>query len=337
MAAMNTAATGTPHYHAKILDELLGKERNLPPEARGKVERHWWDDDVCKHWLVAYCPYGLFTNTKSSLGPCPGNHDPYIKTLWEAESPAVREKYTAAYEGELMVVIERAVAGLDRKLKQSQERLAMDEAAQLGTALMEELHGIEDKVSVAVDEIRAAADAGRVDAAAELMNGLDALMADRQAMLDRPEVSSVTAMTRRHELCMDCGALTSTNDNIVRKTSHLEGRQHTGFLKIRATLADMRRRGIRRLPAYALAPPSDRAGSKPGGGRSQSSQGVGGGRDDRYASRGRGGGGRSGGRGGGYYDREPRRRGPPSRGRGRRDGGGGGGSGGGGEARPWYA
>ena len=69
-----------------LLDELMGAERNAPLSQRnsggggsgtgaggGGASRRlprFDDPDVCKLELAGLCPHGLFTNTRSDLGPC---------------------------------------------------------------------------------------------------------------------------------------------------------------------------------------------------------------------------------------------------------------------------
>lgn len=50
------------------LDELMGKDRNLPLQERLKKQEHFDDQDVCKYVLVSFCPHDLFPNTKADLG-----------------------------------------------------------------------------------------------------------------------------------------------------------------------------------------------------------------------------------------------------------------------------
>jgi RNA-binding protein Luc7-like 2 len=54
-----------------MLDELMGKERNLPPEERTGKGISYKDALICKYALAGLCPYGLFKNTKSDLGNTP--------------------------------------------------------------------------------------------------------------------------------------------------------------------------------------------------------------------------------------------------------------------------
>lgn len=51
-----------------MLDELMGKERNVPLAERTNRRIRFTDEDVCKYDLVAMCPNQLFKNTRSDLG-----------------------------------------------------------------------------------------------------------------------------------------------------------------------------------------------------------------------------------------------------------------------------
>jgi len=51
-----------------MLDELMGKERNVPLTERNTHALTWDDPGVCKYQLCGPCPSKLFKNTKSDLG-----------------------------------------------------------------------------------------------------------------------------------------------------------------------------------------------------------------------------------------------------------------------------
>lgn len=58
-----------------LLDELFGKERNVPISKR-KNDAHYWNDDVCKNTLVAICFNDLWKHTKyDHEGECTKRHD----------------------------------------------------------------------------------------------------------------------------------------------------------------------------------------------------------------------------------------------------------------------
>jgi hypothetical protein len=51
-----------------MLDELMGKERDVPLDRRSNKVIKFTDSMVCKHALSGLCPNTLFTNTRSDLG-----------------------------------------------------------------------------------------------------------------------------------------------------------------------------------------------------------------------------------------------------------------------------
>ncbi len=51
-----------------MLDELMGKERNVPLTQRSAKTIRWDDSSVCKYQLCGVCPSKLFKNTKSDRG-----------------------------------------------------------------------------------------------------------------------------------------------------------------------------------------------------------------------------------------------------------------------------
>ena len=70
---------------AAMLDELMGRNRNTAPNDKNRVT-HWSDDpEVCRFYLVDFCPHELFTNTKADLGPCGKVHDDNMRKIYEEE------------------------------------------------------------------------------------------------------------------------------------------------------------------------------------------------------------------------------------------------------------
>lgn len=51
-----------------MLDELMGKERDVPVDKRSNQHSTFNSKEVCKYALCGLCPYGMFKNTKSDLG-----------------------------------------------------------------------------------------------------------------------------------------------------------------------------------------------------------------------------------------------------------------------------
>lgn len=82
------------------LDELLGKDRNLPRSERLKKREHFDDDEVCRYYLVAFCPHELFINTRSDMGRCKKRHDTFFKQQFLNDPN--RLYYQKKYEAQLL-------------------------------------------------------------------------------------------------------------------------------------------------------------------------------------------------------------------------------------------
>ena len=69
---------------AAMLDELMGRNRNVAPHENVR-ELVWSDPEICRYFLVDFCPHDLFTNTKADLGPCGKIHDEDLKQKFTLE------------------------------------------------------------------------------------------------------------------------------------------------------------------------------------------------------------------------------------------------------------
>ena len=77
---------------ASMLDELMGRNRNFAPDDASAKELKWTDSDVCKYYIVQFCPHDLFTNTKADLGTCGKIHDDALKVRWFDNSCSTRPR-----------------------------------------------------------------------------------------------------------------------------------------------------------------------------------------------------------------------------------------------------
>ena len=105
----------------KTLDHLMGKDRDLPLNERLSHQKHFDSPDVCKYFLLGFCPHGLFPNTKSDLKECKDRHDQQFKIMFENDPN--KEQYQIKYEEKLMEYLEKLVAEVDKKMKKSMERV----------------------------------------------------------------------------------------------------------------------------------------------------------------------------------------------------------------------
>ena len=68
-----------------LLDQLMGRNRNLAASEKPANQLHWRDKDICPYFLCGFCPSDLFVNTKSDLGPCEYIHDEALVNQFKEE------------------------------------------------------------------------------------------------------------------------------------------------------------------------------------------------------------------------------------------------------------
>ncbi|KAI3656911.1 hypothetical protein MP638_007354 [Amoeboaphelidium occidentale] len=246
-------------YARNLLDKLMGPERNQ----NNRKKLNYWDQMVCKNYIVDFCPHDLFVNTKSDLGPCTKVHDDNLKAEYEAaqkgESQNLPPGGLPNYEHHLYLACERLVRDLDRKIRKANERLT-----QKGDANIERINQItrdertermvvfEEKIKELQEKMENCAMEGLVDEAKDLMRQVETYQSQLEA-LKQEEL-----MEKKMETCEVCGALLVINDVTDRVTSHLEGKQHNGYIKLRQKYEELK---AKYAPARDHEYPSHSSGS----------------------------------------------------------------------------
>ncbi|CAN6569222.1 uncharacterized protein LOC126625568 [Malus sylvestris] len=228
-----------------LLDELMGSARNLTEEERKGYKEITWDDkEVCKAYMVRFCPHDLFVNTRSDLGPCSKIHDPKLKESFE-ESPR-HDAYVPKFEAELAHFCEKLVMDLDRRVKRGRERLAQEvepaPAPPLSAEKSEQLSVLEEKIKNLLEQVEALGEAGKVDEAEALMRKVDMLNSEKTALAQQPQNDKVLmlAQEKKMALCEICGSFLVANDAVERTQSHVTGKQHIGYGMVRDFIAEFK-------------------------------------------------------------------------------------------------
>ncbi|KAI8137191.1 hypothetical protein BJV82DRAFT_583923 [Fennellomyces sp. T-0311] len=217
-------------YQKAMLEELMSQYVDVD-------NKDFWDDSVCKHYLVAYCPSQLFTNTKSDLGPCDKIHNDRLKERYQ-NAP---DKHKYHYEAEFYDYLNKLVNDLGRRIRNGKGRLNIqgeDKLAELRKEEREEkIVLIDVKIKEMLQKIEEAGEEGRVQEATELTAEVEKLQAEMSQLKDNIDGSK---SEKRMEVCQVCGAFLVTNDSSDRLEAHYQGKQHQGYLKIRETLDQMK-------------------------------------------------------------------------------------------------
>ncbi|KAI8871586.1 LUC7-domain-containing protein, partial [Ramicandelaber brevisporus] len=209
---------------------------------------HYSDPEVCKHLLVELCPFELFTHTKSDLGEC----------QFKVHSTQLQEDYRKSrnygklgYEREFYAVLDSIIQNLDRRIAKQRARLNLTPDEQVlrphKDIHAEKVIKLELRLQDLIDEAQKAGESGDIDLAERLTSEIEQLrdkMTEMKRVLNEDEDIMTTAATlnpllrqeQKMNICGVCGAYIHSNDSETRKISHLEGKQHLGFLKIRQLL-----------------------------------------------------------------------------------------------------
>jgi len=158
-------------YQRQLLEELMA-----PFQSSSK--HTFWDDAVCKHYLVKFCPNSLFTNTKSDLGPCTKVHDEKLRQQYQ--EAADRSKY--GYETKFYDYLTVLCNDLDKKIRKGNERLNVRPDDTLLNPNKDEKEEkiiiLDEKIKELLVKIEEAGEEGRVQEAQTLTKEVESLQKD---------------------------------------------------------------------------------------------------------------------------------------------------------------
>lgn len=234
-----------------MLDELMGKERNVPLDQRKGTDMKFNDPEVCKYALAGLCPYGLFKNTKSDLGNCkyPVHEDDVqwdvVKEEWDKLLPKDKDRY--GYERELMTLLNQLVRDMNRKIERQKERAIIESSARpLTLEDKGRLDAIKGQEKDAMSRSQAMAEAGDVDGSMVCAQQAETYKKQHDTLQ-----TQLTAPERVMTVCEVCGVFINSTDNDQRRQDHLTGKQYLGWKAIR----DEQTRLQEHLARQRLPPP----------------------------------------------------------------------------------
>lgn len=249
---------------ASMLDELMGRNRNFAPDDAKARELKWTDSDVCKYYIVQFCPHDLFTNTKADLGTCGKIHDDALKTKFQEEDE--KDSYKKGqYIDDFLRFCQRMLSDLSSRIKRAKERLALtqekeerfreqmaQEAAEAGSGLNKEADEkillLSEKITALVAEAETAGCSGNVEQAQGLLKLSDQLREEREQIRKSLTMNAqnlqgshalreeYAAQQKAMEVCDTCGAFLIVGDAQQRIDDHLLGKQHVGYARLRAAV-----------------------------------------------------------------------------------------------------
>ncbi|XP_076044831.1 luc7-like protein 3 isoform X4 [Oratosquilla oratoria] len=236
------------HAAAALLDELMGRQRNIVPDEHQR-KLHWDSPEVCRYYMVKFCPHDLFTNTKSDLGPCEKVHDDELKKEFENDHSHRRQ----AFEDEFFRYAESMLNDVDKRIRKGKQRLALSVKEALASSssgdgkVDEQIEFLSERITGLVAKAEILGSEGNVEQAQGLLKLCDQLREERDALRKANENSvwhmaaeMAASQEKQMEVCEVCGAFLIVGDAQQRIDDHLMGKQHVGYARLRQAIQEIR-------------------------------------------------------------------------------------------------
>ncbi|XP_048760962.1 luc7-like protein 3 [Ostrea edulis] len=230
------------HALAQMLDELMGRDRNLAPtEKRDQV--HWNDPEVCKHFLVEFCPHELFTNTRADLGPCTKLHDEAFRKEYNKSSKSGK----MGYEDDFLRFLQGLISDVEKRIRRGHQRLALNNSqgslsSNLNSLKDDKIKMLTERIADLVQQAEELGCEGKVEEAQGMMKLCDQLEEERRELESSKLSQQSNEPEKTMEVCQVCGALLVVGDVQQRIDEHLMGKQHAGYARIRAYVEDWKQK-----------------------------------------------------------------------------------------------
>ncbi|KAJ1667661.1 splicing factor [Coemansia sp. RSA 1813] len=216
--------------------------RQLLQELMGGLEdtgTKYTDHNICKDYLVDFCPNLLFVNTKADLGPCDLTHDDRLRDAYKKSPDHGRLGYEEAFYDRL----QRLSHDLQRKVRRALDRITAEADEQLVNPHKEEKEEraiiLDERIKQAMKKVQELGEQGHVLEAFNIYSQTDRLKSDLSTLKQR--IDSINPMfknEKRLEVCDVCGAFLVPNDASKRLDAHKEGKQHQGYIRIQKALEE---------------------------------------------------------------------------------------------------
>lgn len=162
------------------------------------------------------------------------------------------EYYARKYEAELVDFLEKVVNKVDERIRRSLNRLDApipeqfaksvgDRYANLPSELkhgvMDKIDNLNEKINYYLEQAEKKGEEGLIDESESLFKEIERMKLEKSYL----ETQLESALSKKSmTVCEICGAMQSATDTDKRLNTHLEGKLHMGYDKIRTTLKELK-------------------------------------------------------------------------------------------------
>ncbi|KAJ1917217.1 splicing factor [Tieghemiomyces parasiticus] len=221
-------------YARNLIAELMSSQP-------GVGKKNYRDSDVCKDFLVEFCPKGLFINTKSDQGPCDLVHNEALREEYKQSADVGR----LGYEQSFLRGLERLLRTADVRVERARRRLEAEPGSMPFSDEVDErdekIVMLEEKIKSLLESAEKAGEEGQVQEAQDMSRKAEAIKVDLNKLKSNKISNPIMAQERRMQVCTVCGGFLVTGDDAGRLDAHTDGKQHRGYELIRDTYSKLKK------------------------------------------------------------------------------------------------
>jgi len=220
----------------KLLDSLMGPSRNKSHEEQQRDDA-WKDANVCKHFLVGFCPNqgedNWFRNTRRDPGTCSKIHSELLRAQFE--SHADRSKYAEEYEREFLYFLEGLIFEADSWIGREKVNCKpAGKVTRMPPHVEQSLASMQEESEALMRKAEDLAEASQLEPSKKAFVRAQDLSKEIDDIKEK-----YTYMSRGEEVCEVCGIRCNPDDQ-EHYRAHFEGKLHAGYLRIRERVKHLR-------------------------------------------------------------------------------------------------
>lgn len=231
----------------KLLDSLMGPSRDKGQEEQQKADG-WKDRNVCKRFLVGFCPNDAqdnwFKNTRRDTGTCNKIHSERLKELFE--NHADRQKYESEYEKDFLTYLEGLVHEADAWIAREKKNCRpAGKETKIPPSVKENMANMQEQLDDLMKKAEDLAEAGDFAASKEAVATAKKLREDVEQQREK-----YTFNMGGEEVCEVCGVRCQPDGPDTPVTpgagggghyqAHFEGKLHESYVRVRQKVKELR-------------------------------------------------------------------------------------------------
>lgn len=167
---------------AKMLDEMMGGQRDASLEERQKNQVLWHDPRVCRYFLADFCPYEALEGTNKDLGACGKLHDGPAKSSFGELKPGEKVHVWRS----LHKLLEELVGKADKEQANNDAKLNgpdKNDGRELKPEVIERMETFKHSIETFLRLSEKAGEEGQIDEAQKYSEQVDSSRRSRMSCL----------------------------------------------------------------------------------------------------------------------------------------------------------